>query len=128
MAEGLASSYTPGRLRQAPAEPARARGLIPEAFLDRLKERANIVDVVARRIKLRKAGAGFVGLCPFHVEKTPSFTVSPQRGTFHCFGCGAHGNSIGFVMNHDGLPFIHAVRELAQEVGLELPGHVLGAD
>lgn len=80
-----------------------------------------MVDVVGRRVALRKAGAGMVGLCPFHKERSPSFSVSPARNTYHCFGCGAHGNALGFLVEHDGLPFRQAVRELAQEVGLALP-------
>jgi len=80
-----------------------------------------VVDVVGRRVALRKAGAGMVGLCPFHKERSPSFSVSPARNTYHCFGCGAHGNALGFLVEHDGLPFRQAVRELAQEVGLALP-------
>lgn len=108
-----------------PSAPRTARSttteLLPEAFLEQLKERANIVDVVARRVNLKKSGAGFVGLCPFHSEKSPSFTVSAARNTFHCFGCGAHGNAIGFLIEHDGIPFRQAVRELAQEVGMALP-------
>lgn len=80
-----------------------------------------MVDVVGRRVQLRKSGTSMVGLCPFHKERSPSFTVSPTRNTYHCFGCGAHGNALGFLIEHDGLPFRQAVRELAGEIGLALP-------
>jgi DNA primase len=101
-----------------------ASALIPDAFLDQLKERSSIVDVVGRRVQLRKTGTSMVGLCPFHKERSPSFTVSPARNTYHCFGCGAHGNALGFLIEHDGLPFRQAVRELAGEIGLPLPAEM----
>lgn len=94
---------------------------IPDSFIDQLKERADIESIVGRRVQLKKAGASLVGLCPFHSEKSPSFSVSPQRGTYHCFGCGMHGSALSFVIEHDGLPFRDAVKELASEVGLALP-------
>jgi DNA primase len=95
-------------------------GRIAKSFIDDLLERANIVEVVERVVPLRKAGRDFQGLCPFHNEKSPSFTVSPEKQFYHCFGCGAHGSAIGFLMNHDGLGFVEAVEELAGMLGLEV--------
>ena len=83
-----------------------------------LLTRVDIVDVVGRHVELKKAGINHKGLCPFHGEKTPSFIVSPSRQTYHCFGCGAHGDAIRFLTEHGGLSFPEAVRELAQQVGL----------
>ncbi|MEM1081193.1 MAG: DNA primase, partial [Pseudomonadota bacterium] len=96
-------------------------GLIPESFIETLLERVDIVDVVHQRVPLQSAGHEFKACCPFHDEKTPSFYVSPQKQFYHCFGCGAHGTAIGFVMEHDGLEFPAAVEQLASEVGLEVP-------
>src|SRR5690606_6315934 len=90
-------------------------------FIDDLLARIDITDVVGRYVKLRRAGANLVGLCPFHAEKSPSFTVSPTKQFYHCFGCGAHGSAIGFLMNHAGFGFVDAVAELAQQAGLEVP-------
>ena len=95
--------------------------MIPQAFIQELLARVDVVDVVARHVKLRKAGANFLGLCPFHGEKSPSFTVSPSKQFYHCFGCGAHGSAIGFLMEHAGLSYVDAIRELAQSVGLQVP-------
>ncbi len=95
--------------------------MIPPGFIQDLLSRVDIVDVVGRHVPLKKAGANQMGLCPFHGEKTPSFTVSPTRQTYHCFGCGVHGNAVGFLMEHSGLSFPEAVRELAQEVGMTVP-------
>jgi len=95
-------------------------GKIAKSFIDDLLARANIVEVVERVVQLKKAGRDFQGLCPFHNEKSPSFTVSPEKQFYHCFGCGAHGSTIGFLMNHDGLGFIEAVEELAGMLGLEV--------
>ena len=95
--------------------------MIPQSFIQELLARVDIVDVVGRAVKLKKAGANLQGLCPFHNEKTPSFSVSPTKQFYHCFGCGAHGSAINFLMEHHGLGFVEAVRELAQEVGLEVP-------
>ena len=75
-------------------------GLIPQDFIDDLIARADIVEVVGRRVQLKKAGREFKACCPFHDEKTPSFTVSPAKGFYHCFGCGAHGTAIGFLMEY----------------------------
>jgi DNA primase len=90
-------------------------------FLDDIRARASLEAVVGRRVRLIRRGRELTGLCPFHQEKTPSFTVSDQKGFFHCFGCGAHGDVIGFVMRAEGLGFPEAVERLAHEVGLELP-------
>ena len=91
------------------------------SFLDELRNRLNIADVVARRVKLVKRGREHTGLCPFHNEKSPSFTVSEDKGFFHCFGCGAHGDVIGFVMRTENMSFPEAVERLAGEAGLQIP-------
>ncbi|NUZ08307.1 DNA primase [Piscinibacter koreensis] len=95
--------------------------MIPPGFVHDLLARVDIVEVVGRSVDLKKAGVNHKGLCPFHAEKSPSFTVSPTRQTYHCFGCGAHGNAVGFLMEHVGLGFIDAVRDLAQQVGMSVP-------
>lgn len=94
---------------------------IPNAFIQDLIARADIVDVIGRYMTLKKAGTNFKGLCPFHGEKTPSFIVSPVRQTYHCFGCGVHGNAIGFLMEYSGLSFVDAIKDLAQQMGLQVP-------
>ena len=96
-------------------------GLIPDSFIDALMERTDIVEVIERRLPLKRAGREYQARCPFHDEKTPSFTVSPQKQFYHCFGCGAHGTAIGFLMQYDGLEFPAAVEELARSAGLEVP-------
>ena len=96
-------------------------GLIPESFIETLLERIDIADVVGQRVPLKPAGHEFKACCPFHDEKTPSFYVSPQKQFYHCFGCGAHGTAIGFVMQYDGLEFPAAIEELASNAGLEVP-------
>lgn len=96
-------------------------GLIPQHFIDDLITRADIAEVVGRRVQLKKAGKEFKGCCPFHDEKTPSFTVSPDKGFYHCFGCGAHGTAIGFLMEHDHMDFVDAVESLANTMGIEVP-------
>ncbi|MCF7976451.1 MAG: DNA primase, partial [Chromatiaceae bacterium] len=90
-------------------------------FKERLLDRVDIADIVGARVQLKKAGGLLKGLCPFHNEKTPSFTVTPSRQTYHCFGCGAHGNAIDFLIEHDRLEFREALEELAQHAGLEMP-------
>jgi DNA primase len=95
--------------------------VIPPAFVHDLLARVDIVEIVGRHVELRKAGATHKGLCPFHGEKTPSFTVSAVRQTYHCFGCGVHGNAIGFLMEHSGIGFVDAVRDLAQQAGMAVP-------
>jgi DNA primase len=94
---------------------------IPAETLNAVRDRVDIVDLIGRHVGLKKAGRTWKGLCPFHHEKTPSFIVSPDRGTYHCFGCGEGGNAFGFLMKHDGLSFPEAVRSLAAEVGIEIP-------
>jgi|SRR5579875_360066 len=96
-------------------------GLIPRSFIDELIARANIVEVVGSRVALKKAGREYKACCPFHNEKTPSFWVSPEKQFYHCFGCGAHGTALSFLMEHDRLPFPEAVEELASSLGLEVP-------
>ncbi len=97
------------------------RGLIPDSFIDELLARVDIVDVIERRVPLKKAGREWTACCPFHNERTPSFYVSPGKQFFHCFGCGAHGSAIKFLMDYDRLEFPDAVEELAQTVGLTVP-------
>jgi len=95
--------------------------VIPESFISDLLNRVDIVDVVGRYVQLKKTGANFQGLCPFHNEKSPSFTVSPTKQFYHCFGCSAHGTSIGFLMEYSGMGFVDAVKDLAQGVGMVVP-------
>lgn len=95
--------------------------MIPRGFIQDLLARVDIVDVIGRYVALKKAGQNYIGLCPFHGEKTPSFTVSPSKQFFHCFGCGAHGSAIGFLMDHRGLAYTEAIRELAQQAGMQVP-------
>jgi DNA primase len=95
--------------------------VIPKNFIQDLLNRLDIVDVVERYVPLKKAGANFVACCPFHNEKSPSFTVSQTKQFYHCFGCGAHGTAIGFVMEHAGFGYVDAIEELARSVGLEVP-------
>lgn len=95
--------------------------MIPDSFIQELLARIDIVDVVGRHVQLRKGGANLLGLCPFHTEKTPSFTVSPSKQFYHCFGCGAHGSAIRFLTEHTGATFPEAVRSLAASVGLQVP-------
>ena len=95
--------------------------MIPKSFIQDLLNRLDIVDVIERYVPLKKAGANYVACCPFHNEKSPSFTVSQSKQFYHCFGCGAHGTSIGFVMEHGGLSFVDAVEELARGIGVTVP-------
>ena len=95
--------------------------MLPNGFIQDLIARTDIVEVVGRHVELKKAGINHKGLCPFHGEKSPSFIVSPSRQTYHCFGCGAHGDAIRFLTEHSGLGFMDAVRELAQAVGMTVP-------
>jgi len=96
-------------------------GRIPQAFIDDLIARADVVEVVGRRVPLKKAGREFKACCPFHDEKTPSFTVSPTKGFYHCFGCGAHGTAISFLMEYDHMSFVDAIETLAAMIGVEVP-------
>jgi DNA primase len=96
-------------------------GLIPQDFIDDLIARADIVEVVGKRVQLKKAGREFKACCPFHDEKTPSFTVSPSKGFYHCFGCGAHGTAIGFLMEFEHMSFVEAIESLAHTMGVDVP-------
>jgi DNA primase len=95
--------------------------VIPESFIQELLARVEIVDVIERYVPLKKGGANYQACCPFHSEKTPSFTVSPSKQFYHCFGCGAHGSALGFLMQYSGLGFIEAVEELAHSAGMQVP-------
>ncbi len=95
--------------------------MIPQQFIDDLLRRVDVVEVVGQYVQLKRAGANYSGLCPFHTEKSPSFSVSPSKQFYHCFGCGAHGTALGFLIEHLGLPFPQAVEDLARRVGLEVP-------
>lgn len=95
--------------------------MIPQSFIQELLNRVDIVEVVERCVPLKKAGANYQACCPFHTEKTPSFTVSPSKQFYHCFGCGAHGSAVGFVMEYRGLNFVEAVKELAAASGMTVP-------
>jgi DNA primase len=95
--------------------------VIPESFKQDLLNRVDVVEVVSRYVRLKKAGANFQGLCPFHNEKTPSFSVSPAKQFYHCFGCGAHGNAIGFLMSYGGMGYVDAVKDLASMAGMQVP-------
>jgi len=99
--------------------------MIPQSFVQELLSRVDIVDVIERYLPLKKSGANYFACCPFHGEKSASFSVSPSKQFYHCFGCGAHGSAIGFLMEHNGLGFVDAVKELAGQVGLQVPddGH-----
>ncbi len=90
-------------------------------FLDELRSRISIAEIIGEKVKLQKRGREYTGLCPFHQEKTPSFTINESKGFYHCFGCGAHGDAVKFLMDNEGLPFIDAVKKLATRVGMELP-------
>jgi len=96
-------------------------GRIPQHFIDELVARTDIIEVIGSRVQLKRAGREYKACCPFHDEKTPSFTVSPDKQFYHCFGCGAHGTALGFVMEFDHLGFVEAVEELAARAGLEVP-------
>ncbi|MFI4869858.1 MAG: DNA primase [Steroidobacterales bacterium] len=102
-------------------------GRIPQAFIDELIARADIVEIVGSRVPLKRAGREYKACCPFHDEKTPSFWVSPDKQFYHCFGCGAHGTALGFLMEYDRLPFPEAVEDLAGRLGLSVPHEAGGA-
>ncbi|MBM3347068.1 MAG: DNA primase [Betaproteobacteria bacterium] len=95
--------------------------MIPDSFKQDLLNRVDIVEVIERYVPLKKAGSNFSACCPFHTEKSPSFTVSPTKQFYHCFGCGAHGNAISFVMEYQGLGYVDAIRSLAEGAGMQLP-------
>jgi DNA primase len=94
---------------------------IPQSFIQELLARADVVDIVGRYVQLKKGGANFMGLCPFHGEKSPSFSVSPTKQFYHCFGCGKNGNAISFLMDHAGMTFVESVKDLAQQYGMQVP-------
>ena len=95
--------------------------LIPQDFIDDLVQRIDIIEVISNRIEIKKAGREYKGLCPFHTEKTPSFTVSQEKGFYHCFGCGAHGTALGFLMDYENHTFIEAIEKLSKIAGVEIP-------
>ena len=95
--------------------------MIPDSFKQDLLNRIDIVEVVSRYVQLKKGGANYLGLCPFHNEKTPSFTVSPAKQFYHCFGCGEHGNAIGFLMSYGGMGYVDAIKDLAASAGMQVP-------
>jgi DNA primase len=93
----------------------------PPDFIERLKNHLPLSEVIGRRVAIKRDGKEFTGLCPFHKEKVPSFTVSDEKGFFHCFGCGVHGDAIGFIKEFERVDYREAVHRLAGEAGLELP-------
>ena len=95
--------------------------MIPPGFIQDLLARTDIAEVIGRHVELKRSGASLMGLCPFHAEKSPSFSVSPGKGMYYCFGCGAGGDAIRFLTEHLGLSFIDAVRDLAQRAGMQVP-------
>lgn len=99
--------------------------IISENTISEIKNTADIVDIVSEFVLLKKAGRNFVGLCPFHSEKTPSFTVSPEKQIFYCFGCGVGGNLFSFLMKHNGISFPEAVKMIAGRYGIEIPDQKL---
>lgn len=96
-------------------------GHIPQSFIESLLARADIVEIIGERVRLKRAGANFIGCCPFHTEKTPSFSVNPSKQFYHCFGCGVSGDALRFLMEHDGLHFVEAVESLASRLGVSVP-------
>ncbi len=94
---------------------------IPQTFIQELLARVDVVEIVGRYVQLKKGGANFMGLCPFHGEKSPSFSVSPTKQFYHCFGCGKNGNAVSFLMDHAGMTFVEAVNDLAQQCGMKVP-------
>src|SRR6201996_7994460 len=102
-------------------------GRIPQSFIDELIARADIAEIIGTRVPLKKAGREYKACCPFHDEKTPSFWVSPDKQFYHCFGCGAHGTALGFLMEYDRLPFPEAVEDLAARLGIAVPHEVSAA-
>lgn len=105
-----------------------SKSRIPKSFIDNLLDRTDIVEIIGNRIKLRKTGSNFTASCPFHNEKTPSFTVSPSKQFYYCFGCAAHGNAISFIMNFDRMEFVDAIETLASYIGLEVPREINKSD
>ncbi len=111
----------PGKACSGPKSQPPLPRVIPDSFKRDLLNRVDIVDIIQRHVPLKKAGANFSACCPFHNEKSPSFTVSPSKQFYHCFGCGAHGDAIGFLMEYSGLGYIDAIKELAAGAGMTLP-------
>jgi DNA primase len=95
--------------------------LIGKPFLDELRSRLKLSDIIGQRITVQRAGREFKACCPFHNEKSPSFTINDEKEFFHCFGCGAHGDHLGFIMRHDNMPFMEAVETLAAQAGMQVP-------
>jgi DNA primase len=95
--------------------------MIPESFIQELLNRVDVIDVIDKSVPLKKAGSNYVACCPFHQEKSPSFTVSPSKQFYHCFGCGAHGSALSFLIEYQGMSFVDAVEDLAKSVGLAVP-------
>ena len=96
-------------------------GRIPKEFIEQLLSRVDIVEVIGSRIALKKAGREYMACCPFHNEKTPSFTVSPNKQFYHCFGCGVHGSAISFLMEYENLEYVEAIEALARTAGVSVP-------
>ena len=96
-------------------------GRIPEQFIDDVVARTDLVELIGNRLKLKKSGSNHMGLCPFHNEKSPSFSVSESKQLYHCFGCGASGNALTFLIEHDRLDFVEAIETLASSLGMEVP-------
>ena len=99
---------------------------IPQETIDRIHDTADILDVVSRHVDLKKRGRNFFGLCPFHNEKTPSFSVAPDKGIYHCFGCGNGGNAVNFIMEFEKISFVEAIQELGDQFGV--PVDFTGSD
>jgi DNA primase len=102
-------------------------GRIPQPFIDEIVARSDIVEIIGARVPLKKSGREYKACCPFHSEKSPSFWVSPDKQFYHCFGCGAHGTVVGFLMQYEKLGFLDAMADLAQRAGIELPREAQGA-
>src|SRR5688572_17867255 len=120
---GLARRNAPGTPHRRARGPLMAR--IPDAFIDDLLARSDLVEIIGARVPLKRQGKEYSARCPFHDERSPSFTVSPTKQFYHCFGCGAHGTAISFLMNYDRLEFVDAVEELARRLGVEVPRDTL---
>src|SRR6202171_5913928 len=102
-------------------------GRIPQPFINEIVARSDIVDIIGARVPLKKSGREYKACCPFHSEKSPSFWVSPEKQFYHCFGCGAHGTVLGFLMQYEKLGFVDAVSDLAERAGLDMPREVQSA-
>jgi len=93
---------------------------IPANIVEQIKNRADVLDVVSDVVQLKQRGRNYFGLCPFHDEKTPSFSVNPAKGIFHCFGCGKGGNAVTFIMEHENIEYVEALKRLAERYGFEI--------